>query len=62
MRTTKAGRIEMIVGTCGTCEDMFDLLETAIREMSPREKAQLRVDLRKAHGLEAQSEPDLYVN
>jgi len=49
-------------GTCGTCEEMFDLLEAAIKEMSPREKAQLRVELRKTNGLPAQPEPDLWVN
>ena len=48
---------------CGTCDEVFDLLLTAIKEMSPREKeAQLRVELRKEHGLPAQPEPDLWIN
>jgi len=47
---------------CGTCDEVFDLLMQAISEMSPREKAQLRVELRKEHGLPAQPEPDLWIN
>lgn len=48
-------------GTCGTCEEIMDMLE-AIEEMTPREKAQLRVELRKTNGLPATPEPDLWIN
>jgi hypothetical protein len=49
-------------GTCGTCEEILDMLEAAIKEMSPREKAQLRVELRRTYGLPAQPAPDLWTN
>jgi hypothetical protein len=48
-------------GTCG-CEEILDMLEAAIKEMSPREKAQTRVELRRTYGLPAQPEPDLWTN
>ena len=47
---------------CLTCEEAFELLESAIKAMTPREKAQLRVELRKTNGLPAMPEPDLWVN
>jgi len=49
-------------GTCGTCEEILDMLEATIKEMSPREKAQIRVELRRTYGLPAQPEPDLWTN
>lgn len=48
--------------TCGTCEQLVDWLESALKEFTPRELAQLRVELRKSAGLPQQPEPDLYVN
>ena len=47
---------------CLTCQEAIELLESALKEMSPRERAQLRVELRKANGLPAQPEPDLWIN
>lgn len=47
---------------CFTCDEAAELLEEAIKQMTPRERAQLRVELRKSSGLPAQPEPDLWVN
>ena len=49
-------------GTCGTYAEIIDMLEEAIREFSPREKAELRVQLRETYGFPAQPEPDLWIN
>ena len=48
--------------TAYTCEEMVLDILAAIKEMTPREKAQIRVELRKDFGMPAQPEPDLWVN
>lgn len=47
---------------CMTCEQLVDMLTEAIAVMSPKEKAQLRVELRRTNNLPPMPEPDLYVN
>src|SRR5205823_14222129 len=48
--------------TAYTCEEMMLDMLAAIKEMTPREKAQIRVELRKDFGMPAQPEPDLWMN
>ena len=51
---------------CGTCcmliEEVFEKLVEDIAAMTPKERAQLRVELRKSSGLPAMPEPDLWIN
>ena len=47
---------------CLTCEEAFELLESALKEMTPREEAQLLIELRKTNGLPAQPEPEAWIN
>jgi len=47
---------------CVTCSDLAELVTAAVQEMSPKEKAQLRMSLRKEHQLPYVPEPDLWVN
>ena len=45
--------------TAYTCEEMMLDMLAAIKEMTPREKAQIRVELQKSFDMPAQPEPDL---
>lgn len=45
-----------------TCDEACRLLEDAIRQMSEREKALLRISLRESAGLPKVPEPDAFVN
>jgi FKBP-type peptidyl-prolyl cis-trans isomerase 2 len=45
-----------------TTEDLMLALEETIEQMSAKEKAQVRVQLREAFGLPAVPEPDFWVN
>jgi hypothetical protein len=49
-------------GTCMTCDELVEMLTAAIQEMSPMEKAQLRIELRKSNGLPYVPEPEAWVN
>ncbi len=48
--------------TAYTCEEMMLDILAAIKEMTPREKAQIRVELQKSFDMPAQPEPDLWMN
>lgn len=45
-----------------TTEDLMAAIEETIEQMSPQEKAKLRIELRAAYNLPPQPEPDAYVN
>jgi len=48
--------------SCCTCAELAEMLTAAIMELSPKEKAELRVELRKTYDMPAQPEPDLWMN
>ena len=45
-----------------TCDELVKMFTAAIKRMSPKEKAQLRVELRKTFDTPPQPEPDLWMN
>ena len=47
-------------GTCGDLSDIFRMLTEHVKKMSPREKALLRIQLRKDFKLPPQPEPDVW--
>ena len=48
--------------SCCTCAELAEMLTAAIMELSPKAKAELRVELRKTYDMPAQPEPDLWMN